>query len=129
MSQANPRVSTVWKCNDVELVLDMTDVDTIERYEKAVANMENGIKALPKDGSQSAVIKAYCLVLRNVFDDLFGEGTAEKIFGKCMNATELTEAYESFLQFVSEQGQEFTNMQNRIAGRYSPNRAQRRAGK
>lgn len=129
MSQTNPRESAIWRYNGQEMYLDLTDVETVEHYEQVVQNMGNGMNNLPKDGSQSSILRAYCELLRGVFDDMFGEGTAEKLFGDRLNATEITEAYESFLAFVSEQGQQVTNIQNRIVNRYSPNRAARRAAK
>lgn len=129
MSQMNPQTGTVWCYNGVELELDLTDVETVERYEEVINSMDTGMKNIPKDGKQSDILRAYCNLLRGVFDDLFGEGTSEKMFGEKLNATQITEAYEDFLGFVAGQGSKVTDIQNRIVNRYSPNRAQRRANK
>lgn len=129
MSQVNPQPSTVWTYNGVEMELDLTDVEVVERYEEVIESMDAGIKNLPKEGKQSEILKAYCLLMKGIFDDLFGEGTSTKMFGEKLNATQITEAYEDFLAFVAAHGSRVTEVQNRIVNRYSPNRAQRRANK
>ena len=129
MSQVNPQSSTVWTYNGVEMELDLTDVAVVERYEEVIESMDSGIKNLPKEGKQSEILKAYCMLMKGIFDDLFGEGTSTKMFGEKLNATQITEAYEDFLAFVAAQGSRVTEVQNRIVNRYSPNRAQRRANK
>lgn len=121
--------NAVWRYNDIELELDISDAETIELYEKTFEQMQKEVKSLPTTGRKSEIVSAYCKTLRNVFDRLFGDGTSDKMFGTRNNAVQITAAYESFLEFVSAQNKELDNIQNRIVSRYSPNRAQRRAGK
>jgi hypothetical protein len=118
---------THWSYNGVELTLDIQDVETIERYEDAFAALDIEEKAIPKDGKKSVQIRAYCRMFRNLFNALFGEGTDTKMFGEKDNAREMTECYEAFLQFVSNQHAGLAEAQSRIVTRFSPNRAQRRA--
>ena len=127
MSQTNPRESAIWRYNDVELHLDMSDVAEMEHYEKVIARFDDSRKKLPKDGPYSQVMRVFCTNLRDFFDDMFGAGTAEKLFADRLNGSELTEAYEDFLRFVAAQGERISAITNRISERYSPNRAQRRA--
>ena len=119
--------AAIWRFNDHEFKLDLTDVDNIELYEKTFAKMQEDIKAMSPAGSQSEIVRAYCKTLREVFDNLFGAGTSDKLFGQRNNATEITACYENFLEFVTGQNKSLTDLQNRITSRYSPNRAQRRA--
>ncbi len=118
---------THWNYNGTTLTLDVQDVDTIERYEEAFAALSVEEKAIPKDGKKSVQIRAYCRMFRNLFNALFGEGTDVKMFGEKDNAREMTECYESFLQFVANQHAVLAEAQSRIVTRFSPNRAQRRA--
>lgn len=109
--------------NGVSLAFDIYDVDTIERYEQAFRNLGRKNKLIPKDGKESDIIRAYCEALRDLFDEILGEGSAVKLFGDRHSYTELFDAYEALLQTVTDQR---TEMQSRIA-KYSPNRVQRRS--
>lgn len=125
MSQTENSV-TVWNISGYSFEIDLQDADCIERYEKAFEKMGQEEKALPQDGKASDRIRAYCAMFRHLFDNLFGEGSAEKIFGEHDNARDMTAVYESFLEFALRQQDEVVATQNRIMNRYSLNRAQRR---
>ena len=128
MSQNEKKSSVpVWHIHDHDFELGMQDADVLDRYEAAFAAMTVNEKGLPKDGKASDRIRAYCGMFRTLFDDIFGEGTAQKIFGDTNNARVVNEVYEDFLEFVSSQAGYITEAQNRISSRFSPNRAQRRA--
>lgn len=117
---------TVWKINGIELKLDIHDVDTMEHYEDAFNKMGEAEKSLPVTGRASARVRAYCQIFRNLFDDIFGEGTSQKIFGDVNNSTTMLEVYEDFLKFIANQQKQTDEINNRIM-QFSPNRAQRRA--
>lgn len=127
MSQNDGKSPMIWRVNGCEFILDLQDVDEIERFEKAIERMDIAEKALPKDGKASDRMRAYCMMYRNLYDDLFGEGAAQKIFGDTNNARVCNEVYEQFLTFVESQGEVASTSRRRITERYSPNRAQRRA--
>lgn len=129
MSQNESSIVTVWNYGGCALELDMTDVEMVERYENVFKRVEEAQKALPKEGTHSEILRAYCRMLREVFDGLFGPGTSQQLFGKRNNARVMTEAYEDFLAFVNKQANGLGELQNRITARYSPNRAQRRNAK
>lgn len=115
-----------WEVGGVTLTLDMGDAEVMDRYEAAFAQMAKDEQAIAKDGRASDRIRAYCRMFHRLYDALFGEGTAEKLFGDRMSATECDEVYDSFLAFV--QGQ-LTASAERRANRlmkYKPNRAARR---
>ncbi len=82
---------------------------------------------LPKDGKASERIIAYCQVFRNLYDRLFGEGSAEKIFADVpMNIERYNEIYENFLDFVQECNNEGAKKYADLISKYKPNRQQRR---
>ncbi|MBR2284566.1 MAG: hypothetical protein IJ874_09170 [Ruminococcus sp.] len=121
-------MSHKWEINGLSLELDLDDADNMERYEKAFDIMAAEEKQIPKDGKQSERIRAYCKLFRNLFDRIFGEGTAEKIFSKVpTSTTAYDEVYISFLEFA--RGQMIANAQARAEwlSKYAPNRKQRRA--
>ena len=119
--------SIVWSINGFAFELDMSDVAVQERYEKAFETLGKTEKNLPKTGSNSSRTLAYCNMFRALYDDIFGEGTSQKIFGDVNNARIMTETYEQFLEFVQNQGELLHQTKNRVLDRFSPNRAQRRA--
>lgn len=111
-------MSQIWKYNDVELEFDMGDVDTQERYEKAFTKMEETEKGLPKTGSHSEFSRSYCRMFYELYDDLFGAGTGERLMGKKANVRTTEECYNSFLTFVRAQLEEINRIRaNTIGGR------------
>ena len=126
MSQNNDL--KVWEINGISLPLDLEDADVMERYENAFEAMAAAEKKIPKDGKRSAVYRAYCMLYRNLFDQLFGEGTANKIFAnQPMSAAVYEEAYDSFLTFAKTQTTAANERRNALLNKYQPNRAQKRA--
>ena len=119
----------VWNINGQSFEFDVQDVANSRRYEEAFEIMEKEEKELPKDGKNSDRILAYCLMFRHLFDNILGEGSADRIFGSTNNSRIMNEVYESFLTFISGQSTAIQESQNRIFSKFSPNRAQRRASK
>ncbi|GFI44232.1 hypothetical protein IMSAGC018_01913 [Lachnospiraceae bacterium] len=110
-------MSQIWKYNNIELEFDMGDVDTQERYEKAFTKMEETEKRLPKTGIYSELSRAYCGMFYQLYDELFGAGTGEKLMGKKANVRTTEECYNSFLTFVRTQLAEINRIRaNTIGG-------------
>ena len=125
MSQNNLKV---WEINGISLPLDLEDADVMERYENAFEQMAAAEKTIRLDGRASGRIRAYCMLYRNLFDHLFGDGTAEKIFaGQPMNAGVYEQTYMAFLDFVRAQTDAANERRTVLLDKYRPNRAQKRA--
>lgn len=124
MSQGNNKV---WEINGLSLELDLSDADVVERYENAFDKMKTAEQAIPKDGKTSERIRATCKMFYDLFEALFDEETADKIFKDTPTSIpEYIAVYENFLTFAVAQRD--TN-QNYLAGvitKYAPNRKQRR---
>lgn len=118
---------TQWDYNGIILTIDMHDVDDSKRYEDAFEKMGEKEKRLKKEGKNSEILLEFCNLFRELFDDLFGEGTSQKMFGNKNNVKTILEAYDQFLEFIKGQGNAVSSIRESIVGRYSPNRAQRRA--
>lgn len=127
MSQNNLKV---WEINGISLPLDLEDADVMERYENAFDAMAAEEKQIPKDGRRSAVYRAYCGLYRNLFDRIFGEGTADKVFaGQPVSAAVYETAYASFLDFARAQTAAAAERRNAMLLKYQPNRAEKRTAK
>ena len=110
--------------NGVELEdLDIYDVEVAEKYEKVIENINKPKKF---DGlKDSVVIRKLCEEIFNVFNELFGEGSDKKVFGNKVNLLICIKAFEELILQVNEQKKEL----DKIANKYSPNRAARRSKK
>lgn len=120
---------SLWKWNNIELEIDMEDVEFLERYEQAFKKLEEREKKLTKTGDRISIVRDYCLLFYQVFDDIFGKGTAEKLFNGKMNARVCEECYDSFILECKKSVRDANNRRNAMVNKYKPNRAQRRAKK
>lgn len=117
-----------WEINGISLPLDLEDAEVMERYEKAFDSMAEAEKTIRIDGRASGRIRAYCMLYRNLFDQLFGDGTSDRIFaGKPMSAAVHEEVYMNFLEFVTAQTAAANERRAVLLDKYRPNRAQKRA--
>lgn len=113
------------KINGVELEdIDILDLEVAEKYEKALEIIKNIGKAA-EGMSMSESIRTQCNAIFNVFNIMFGEGTDKKVFGDRVNLLICIKAFEEFMTYVNSKNPEL----ERMANKYSPNRAQRRTKK
>ena len=63
---------SLWRWNDVELEIDMEDYDFLQKYEKAFDSLGKREKELQKVGEQAVIVKEYCEMFYQLFDDIFG---------------------------------------------------------
>lgn len=128
MSQKIESVNAVWEINGISLRLDLDDADALERYENAFQEMEADAQNIQKDGKASDRVRAYCNVYRNLYDRIWGEGTADKIFaGQPTSASVYESVYASLLEYINAQNAAASERRAAILQKYTPNRAQRRA--
>ncbi len=121
---------SLWKWNDVELEVDMEDYDFLQRYEKAFDVMGAQEEKLQKIGAQSEIVKEYCEMFYRLFDNIFGEGTGDKLFDGKKNVRLCEKCYTDFISECQKGVMEANKRKNAMMNKFKPNRAQRRtAGK
>lgn len=91
------------KINDVELEVDMGDIEFSEKYENALLKMGESEKELQNVGYLSDFFRNYCQLFYTFFDNVFGEGTGERIFHGKYNVKTCEDTYFSFLECCSKQ--------------------------
>ena len=106
-----------WEINGVSLEFDIEDADNAEKYQKA----------FEKFGETEKIITSseinYCKMFRNLYDDIFGKGTSDKIFSKIKdNSRKYDEIYAQFVDFISGQSLKAAERRNKLAEKYSPKR-------
>jgi len=107
------------KINDIELDIDFTDADQIERIEKGADKVRSTINSeKPKEMSMAEFIRQECQIMRDFFDEAFGEGTSEKIFGNKYSLNMCISAFQQIIEAKLAQQDEL----DKIISKYSPER-------
>lgn len=108
------------KINGVELEIDFTDADILEKIEsgsKKVYEEAEKLKGItnltPAEG-----IRQECKILKNFLDYVLGDGTSGKLF-KGKNS--LKECLTAFEDIINARKQQFDDFQAKIS-KYSPDR-------
>lgn len=107
-----------------ELELDLFDADTMEIYEKSLNKVVERSKESAKhtELSNAESIRKTCGIVKDFFDEVFGDGTAEKLFKGKNNLAICMDAFG----IVSSEAGKMKGQVNAITNKYNMNRAQRR---
>ena len=82
--------------------IDVADALEMERFETANDNVLNKMKQLVTNGKRrSELIRAQCTAVFEFFEEVFGDGTAKKVFGESVNLTTCINAYEGVIVAVN----------------------------
>ena len=121
-------MSQKWSYNGLEFKVDLQDADFAERYEEAFTAMAEEEKKVQKAGTNSEIIRGYCKLFYGLFDYIYGEGTAQKIFDGKMNSDKCDEAYDAFMTAITQDSNESAKRRAALRAKYAPrqNREQRR---
>lgn len=83
--------------------IDVADALEMEKFEQANDNVINKMKQLDTNGKRrSELIRIQCTAIFEFFDEIFGNGTAKKVFGDSVNLTTCINAYESVIVAVNK---------------------------
>jgi hypothetical protein len=109
--------------NGVELDIDFTDADFIEKIEngsKEVYQKAEELKQL-KQLSLAEGIRQECKILKDFLDYVLGDGTSEKLFkGK----DSLKQCLQAFEDIINAKQTAMSDFQAKV-GKYSPDRLKR----
>ena len=107
------------KINGYELEVDFTDADFVEKIEKYAKKVSEEVELTkPKEMGMAEFIRKECEIVRNFFDNVFGKGTAKKIFG---NKYSLSICISTFQQFIEAKLSQQKELEE-IINKYSPER-------
>lgn len=87
---------------DFKQQVDLSDVDFVLRYEQAIAEYEEGIKGLNREVPPSAQLVQVCQLFFALFDRLFGEDSAKKMFGETKSVALCTKAFTQLLRAMHQ---------------------------
>lgn len=119
---------SVIKINNTELKLDLSDLNTLAKFNECMVVVKKGADKVASDTKHSEIerLKELCELTEKCFDDLFGPGTAKAVFAEKEN--NLNAHLEAFAALAQE-GQKNTSRIQAMTNSFqsSPNRKQRRA--
>lgn len=113
-----------WVYNGVCCALDFLDEDDVRRYGECVARLGAGESEAREDGAE-AFIAGLCGRLKGFFDELFGEGTGDRLMGEGNNVGDAMRCYGDFLAFGRQQAEAARVLFAEVLGQYAPGRAMR----
>lgn len=111
------------KILDTEIEFDFLDADNVEKIEGQIGIVESKIKQIDTD-KLSISIRESCAIIRECFDNIFGKGTAKKIFGNKYSLTLCVKAFHELVEEKINQEAEFEKQMNSFND-YLPKRIER----
>lgn len=98
----------MWEYNGYQFEFDILEMDNAERFEKAIEAVEEKAKQIKDITGLSKIIQFQCDAFYAFFDDVLGEGAAERLFNNSYNLRECSEAYySSFIPFIKRQQEDY----------------------
>ena len=110
--------------NGVEFEIDFTVADILDLIDKSSEVVLEKAEKLRKEKENLSLaegIRQECKIVKEFFDDVFGEGTSEEVFKGKNSLTECLNAYEDIMNAYQEQ---YKSYNDRIS-KYSPDRLER----
>lgn len=87
--------------NSIEIAdLEINDYDVAVKYEKELDKVARICSNVPQNAKRSETIKTQCFAVFEFFDNLWGNGTANKIFGESCNLLQTLKAYGEAIEAV-----------------------------
>ena len=78
--------------------VDLSNVEYVRRYEQAVADYERGISKLDRGLTPSEQLEQVCELFFALFDQLFGPGSHQEMFGDTKSVSLCTKAFSALLK-------------------------------
>ncbi|MEG1892103.1 MAG: DUF6673 family protein [Clostridia bacterium] len=111
----------------VEVPFDSSECETAKRFEDGIERMREEQKLIPKDGSLSDAIGAFCRVYEHLIDGMFGDGTYMKMCGGKYSMHVTNQLYNKLISAINCQRIANESIKAGAAMKYLPNRSARRA--
>lgn len=105
--------------NNVKLEGDLMDADFMEKFETAMVKMRDSALEAKRQSFPTAAAnyRAQCEVVNTRFDEIFGAGTAVKLFGGKMNVMDHLMAIEKVSEWAAGERKALNDLTNRYTQR------------
>lgn len=119
--------ATEFEYNGYAFAFDIRDADDADRYENALAVLQDAEKNMKRDGKATDLIRYQCDMIKQFFNVALNEdGAGEKVCTERDNFMVCVKAYEAFLDYLKMQKDEMHEVTNDFMQSVG-NREQRRA--
>lgn len=105
--------------NGIKLEGDLMDADFMEKFESSMIKMRDSAQAKKRENFPTAAAnyRAQCEVVNTCFDEIFGAGTAQKLFGGKMSVMEHLKAIEKVSEWAAGERKILNDFTNRYTQR------------
>lgn len=105
--------------NNVKLEGDLMDADFMEKFEQSMIKMRDSALEAKRQSFPTAAAnyRAQCEVVNTCFDEIFGAGTAVKLFGGKMNVMDHLKAIEKVSEWAAGERKALNDLTNRYTQR------------
>lgn len=105
--------------NNVKLEGDLMNADFMEKFETAMVKMRDSALEAKRQSFPTAAAnyRAQCEVVNTCFDEIFGAGTAVKLFGGKMNVMDHLMAIEKVSEWAAGERKALNDLTNRYTQR------------
>ena len=105
--------------NNVKLEGDLMDADFMEKFETAMVKMRDSALEAKRQSFPTAAAnyRAQCEVVNTCFDEIFGAGTAVRLFGGKMNVMDHLKAIEKVSEWAAGERKALNDLTNRYTQR------------
>lgn len=105
--------------NNVKLEGDLMDADFMEKFETAMVKMRDSALEAKRQSFPTAAAnyRAQCEVVNTCFDEIFGAGTAVKLFGGKTNVMDHLKAVEKVSEWAAGERKALNDLTNRYTQR------------
>ena len=93
---------TKYQFGKFEVEIDPTDVAFVEKYEAATTEYQTRIATVSQEGRASEIMMRLCGVFYDVFDEIFGKDTSNKMFGKTNSVDLCVKAFKTLVDTMND---------------------------
>ena len=110
----------IFRFGNFERPLDLSDCDLLDTWESAMKTFSDAAMHAEQFRKTGRRMRAMADALMTVFDTVFGNGSANELFGESVDLTRVLDAYDALLQCGTPQVQAMTSRLQQFQEKYAP---------
>ncbi|MBQ4606099.1 MAG: hypothetical protein IJB15_05305 [Clostridia bacterium] len=107
-----------WTWNTITYPFDVSEAGCMGRLLAALEGLRENLSRFRREQDADDMLSCHCGILQEFFDDIFGDGSGEKLCGKALSAEVYSRAYIDFMDFVNGQIDELNRLRQEAEEKY-----------